>query len=164
MRRLHLPSLRRTALLAAAGGLVLAVAPGAALAQPAEETPVKPEKSQTAPATPSLCPDGSICIWPDRAYQGEVTEISETDAAGCRELARPARSAINDSGRTAVFYAQPGCVGGVVIGIEPGRKAPSFAQAASVRLRTSTPLPSPETPDASGGGTARTAPEAEPAP
>jgi hypothetical protein len=161
MRRLPVPSIRRTALLVTAGCLALGALPGSALAAPDEQVPAKPEKSQTAPTTAGLCPDGALCAWPQRVYAGDVTEIDDADAAGCQELARPAQSAINDSGRTAVFYASPGCVGGVVIGIEPGRKAPGFAKAVSVRLRTPGSLPGTTTPGTTPGTTApeKTAPK-----
>lgn len=157
MRRLPVPSARRAALLVAAGCLALGAIPGSALAAPDEQAPAKPEKSQTAPTTPGLCPDGALCAWPQRTYTGDVTEIDAADATGCQELARPAQSAINDSGRTAVFYASPGCVGGVVIGVEPGRKAPGFAKAASVRLRTPGALPGTTAPGTTAPG--KTAPE-----
>lgn len=162
MSRFPTHPLRRAALVLTAGCLALAVLPGIALAQP---DPAPPEEEQSepapAPAAPSLCPDGSVCAWPDRGYAGDITEIGDSNAAGCRELARPARSAINDSGRTAVFYASTGCVGGVVIGIEPGRKAPSFGEAMSVRLRAPGSAPAPAEAPAPAPADA---PAAEPAP
>lgn len=141
MERLVALLMRRVVLVVGAVVLVLGAIPGLALAVPDEETPSDPERSQTAPPATGLCPDGSLCAWPERAFTGDITEIGDADKGGCRELARPARSAINDSGRTAVFYASPGCTGGVVVGIEPGRRASSFADAASVRLRQPGPVP-----------------------
>lgn len=122
----------RTAIVLSSTFLALAVLPGIASSQPETDPPAA---EPSAPAQPGLCPADTLCAWPEPSYEGSVTEIGDARAAGCRELSRPAVSAINDSGRTAVFYAASGCVGGVVIGVEPGRKAPKFAEAASIRLR-----------------------------
>lgn len=126
-------SMSRTAFVLTSACLALAVLPGVGLSQP-DPDPAPDE--QSAPAQPGLCEDGALCAWPEASYTGSVTEFDATSVAGCQELARPAQSAINDSGRTAVFYASSGCVGGVVIGVEPGRKAPKFPPAASVRFRS----------------------------
>lgn len=132
MRRVPV-SMSRTAFVLTSACLALAVLPGVGLSQP-DPDPAPDE--QSAPAQPGLCEDGALCAWPDASYTGSVTEFGDTSVAGCQELARPAQSAINDSGRTAVFYASSGCAGGVVIGVEPGRKAPKFPPAASVRFRS----------------------------
>jgi hypothetical protein len=134
------PQPARATLLVAACGLALATATGTALAAPDEQAP--PSRT-TAPA--GLCDDGSLCTWPERDYAGELTAIGDGAGGECYNLPRGAVSAINDSPFTAVFYTGEGCVGGVVVGVEPGRKTPSFAEAASVRLRRPGPAAAPGT-------------------
>lgn len=139
----------RAALLAVACGLSFATAAGTAAAAPGEEEAAPPETAAAA-----LCDDGTLCAWPERAYAGERTTIGDGAVGECRELPAGAVSAINDTALTAVFYASEGCVGGVVVGVEPGRKTPGFTEALSVRLRT------PGAPVAPG--TAPTEPGTEP--
>lgn len=61
-------------------------------------------------------------------------------------------SAVNDSGSTAVFYDAEDCLGQVVVGVEPGRKAPGFLSALSVRLRAPTPAVDAPLADEPAGG------------
>lgn len=151
MRRPSPPLSRRVPLVLAACALALAALPGMAFAVPTAAPPEQSEPQQSEPqqsepqqpdpepSVPSLCPDDSLCAWPDPDFTGSVTEFPDPDGAGCRTLPRPARSAINDSSFTAVFYDTADCLGKVVIGVAPGRKASGFATSSSVRLRSATP-------------------------